>query len=89
VAILGRKESKWVVIAEDEPLVRLLVAVAMRCTTMRPMPAPIVNVVTDAPTFGHAEIVVRPSPAANDTRTSAVAIAIKAPEKIAAQLTAE
>ena len=53
------------------------------------MPAPIVNVVADAPTFGHAEIVVRPRPAANDTRTSAVAIAIKAPEKIAAQLTAE
>ena len=56
---------------------------------MRPIPAPIVKVVADAPTLGLAEIEVRPSPAANETRTSAVATATKAPEKIAAQLTAE
>src|ERR1700733_8807148 len=56
---------------------------------MRPMPALIVKVVTDAPEFGHAEIVVRPRPAPRDVRTTVRARAAKAPAKIAAQLTAE
>ena len=56
---------------------------------MRPIPVLIVKVVTDAPEFGHAEIVVRPRPAARELRTTARARAAKAPAKIAAQLTAE
>ena len=59
------------------------------CTTISQMPAPMVKVAAEAPALCHGEIAARPSPAANDTRTSAVAIAIKAPENIAAQLTAE
>jgi hypothetical protein len=56
---------------------------------MRPIPALIVKVVTDAPEFGHAEIVVRPKPAPKDVRTTDRASAAKAPAKIAGQLTAE
>ena len=45
----------------------------------------IVKVVTDAPEFGHAEIVVRPKPAPRDVRTTVRARAAKAPANIAAQ----
>jgi len=45
--------------------------------------------VTEAPVFGHAEIVVRPRPLPSDVSTTVKARAANAPAKIAAQLTAE
>jgi hypothetical protein len=56
---------------------------------MRPMPALIVKVVAVAPAFGHADTVVRPSPAPSDVRTTARATAATVPAKIAAQLTTD
>jgi hypothetical protein len=57
--------------------------------TIMPMPAEIVNVVADAPAFGHAEIVVRPRPLPREVSTTVSARAAKAPAKIAGQLTAD
>ena len=57
--------------------------------TMRPIPAVIVNVVADAPTFGHAETEVRPRPVPSEVSTIERAIAAAAPAKIAAQFTAD
>jgi hypothetical protein len=51
-------------------------------------PAPIVNVVAEAPTFDHAEIEVRPNPAPSEVSTIVRAMAETAPAKIAARRTA-
>src|SRR5215467_11786169 len=62
---------------------------ASQCTTIRPMPVVIPNVVADAPEFGQGEMDTKPKPAASVTSTSAMASATNAPEIIAGQLTAE
>ena len=49
----------------------------------------IVNVVADAPEFGQGEIDDRPRPAPSASSTSVIDTAANAPEKIAAQLTAD
>jgi hypothetical protein len=49
----------------------------------------IVNVVADAPEFGQGEIDDRPRPAPSASSTSVIDTAANAPEKMAAQLTAD
>jgi hypothetical protein len=53
------------------------------------MPAPIVNVVAEAPEFGQGEMDVSPRPAISASNTSVIDTAANAPEKMAAQLTAD
>ena len=90
---VSRKKTSWTCTAthlvRSRPVRKPPIAAASHCTTIRPIAVMIVNVAADAPEFGQGEIEDRPRPAPSANSTSVIDTAANAPEKIAAQLTAD